>query len=174
MNDMDRYELQINALVDGELDEAEAAALKAEAERDPALAKAIIEAYELRQLMASLPDEPAPRSLRRKLKAVPREQKALAKPASFGPRWAMGMGLAAVPLAVMLVVTQLGPKEPSAAELAQAERDLVVAMGYLQKVTRAANREIEDSIGDGFSRPVTEETVRAVAAPFDLDKEQDA
>ncbi len=186
MNDptMNELENRINALVDGELNEAQAAELKAEAEQDPALATAIIEAYQLRQLMNDLPVEPAPASLRRKLKAIPREQKALSRDAGSGwlagllpggmPRWGAAMGLAAVPLAVALVVTQLGPKHPTPAEIAQAEHDLVVAMAYLQKATRVTEREIENSIGQGFARPVTEETARALAAPFESEKEQDA
>lgn len=178
----DPIEARINALVDGELDEAQAAALKAEAERDPALAGAIIEAYQLRQLMDTLPVEPAPASLRRKLKAVPREQQAREGTGGWwsswlrpgAPRWSAGLALAAVPLAVMLVVAQLGPKQPTPAELAQAEHDLVVAMAYLQKATRVTEREIENTIGSGLGRPVTEETARALAAPFEFDKERDA
>ena len=53
--DMNDWEDQINALLDGELDDAQADALKGAAEQDQALARAIIEAYQLQQLMASLP-----------------------------------------------------------------------------------------------------------------------
>lgn len=174
--DMQDWEDQINALLDGELNDAEAEALKAAAEHDQALARAIVEAYQLQRALSALPLEPAPANLRRSLRNIPREQKALDRPAIFGPRrgLAWGLGLAAVPLAVMLVVPRLGPQEPTPAEVAEARQDFAVAMAYLGKAGRMTEREIEDSIGDGMSRPVTEEAVRSLAEPFEFKKEHDA
>jgi hypothetical protein len=63
--DMQEWEEQVNALLDGELNDVQAGALKAAAASDQALAQAIIEAYQLQQALNALPLERAPDSLRR-------------------------------------------------------------------------------------------------------------
>lgn len=201
--DMQDWEAQVNALLDGELDDAAAGALKARAEQDQALARAIIEGYRLQRLVASLPIEPAPDSLREKLRRIPAEQESLALAASrrertarqgggrrrwfgFEPRWAMA--LASVPL-VIAVGTQLsGPRldraptettqsaqreAPTDAELAQARKDLALAFAYLREASRVTEREIEQTIGAGMRDPVTERTVRTLSEQFDLNEERD-
>ena len=170
--DMQEWEAQISALMDGELDEAGAAELKRAADDDPALARAIIEAYELQRLMDALPRERAPASLRRKLRRVPREQRAAERSVFLQPRWAMA--LAAVPLALALVVMHPTDQRPSEAELAQARQDLAVAFSYLRRASEATGREIRTTLDEGASEPVAESTVRTLAEPFNLDKEQDA
>ncbi len=180
--DMDEWEAQVNALLDGELDDAQADALKAAAEADQALARAIIEAYQLQRLMTSMPVERAPDSLREKLRRIPAEQASLerrrskaAKPprtAWFAPRWAMA--LAAVPLVIAVGVQLSGPRAPSEAELAQARQDVALAFSYLAKASRATEREIEHSIGAGMRDPVTEQTVRTLNEQFDLNEEQES
>jgi anti-sigma factor RsiW len=72
----DKWEQQINALLDGELNGADSEALKSAAETDVELARRIVEAYQLQRLMAELPQERAPASLTKRLLAVPAEQKA--------------------------------------------------------------------------------------------------
>jgi hypothetical protein len=179
---MEEWEAQVNALLDGELDDAQADALKAAAEADQALARAIIEAYQLQRLMTSMPVERAPDSLREKLRRIPAEQASLerrrveaAKPprtAWFAPRWAMA--LAAVPLVIAVGVQLSGPRAPSEAELAQARQDMALAFSYLAKASRATEREIEHSIGAGMRDPVTEHTVRTLNEQFDLNEEQES
>ena len=66
--DMQDWEAQVNDLLDGELSDAEAEELKSAAEQDQALARAIIEAYQLQRMLASIPQERAPASLRKKLR----------------------------------------------------------------------------------------------------------
>lgn len=187
--DMNEWEAQINALLDGELDDAAAERLKAEAGHDPALARAIIEAYQLQRLLAEIPQERAPDSLRAKLQRIPAEQESAERriaearksverarrpgwfgKGGFGPRWAMA--LAALPLVVMLGIQFSGPKEPTEAELAQARQDLALAFAYLEKASRVTGREIEHSIGAGMRDPVTETTARAISEQFDLNEEQ--
>lgn len=169
--DMRDWEDQVNALLDGELDEAQAEALKAAAEQDRALARAIIEAYQLQQAMARLPLERAPASLRRKLRRIPRERALADRPAWRRPAWVAVA--AAVPLA-LVVVSQLGPKQPSAAEIAQAQQDLAVAFAYLDKVGRRTSQEIESTVGNEMNQAVTGNMVRAVTEQFQLNKEQGA
>lgn len=177
--DRNEWDAQINALLDGELDDAQADALKAAAEQDPVLARAIIEAYELQQLMAALPEERAPDSLREKLQRIPADhapRAALSKsPARrwtwFQPRWVMA--LAAVPLVIAIGVHQSGPRAPSEAELAQARQDLALAFSYLQRASQVTGREIEHSIGTGMRDPVKNTTLRTIADHLDLSEEQE-
>lgn len=177
--DMNEWEAHINALLDGELDEREADALKAAAEQDQVLARAIVEAYQLQQLMASLPEERAPDSLRQKLQRIPQEhapRMVVAERPSrrwnwLQPRWAMA--LAAVPLVIAIGIQQGGPQAPSEAELAQARQDLALAFAYLQKASLATGREIEHSIGAGMRDPVKNTTLQTIAEQFDLNEEQE-
>lgn len=124
----DNWEQQINDLLDGELSELEAEQLKVAAKDNAELARMIVDAYQLQQLMTDLPQERAPASLTQRLLAIPAEQRAeqlttdaageqakrqagawagkSAKPAKerwswFQPRWAMA--LAALPLAIIAV-----------------------------------------------------------------------
>ncbi len=68
------WEDQINALLDGELDEAQTNLLRATAESDPTLNQLINEAFELRQLMSEISHEKAPVSLHGKLRRIPRQE----------------------------------------------------------------------------------------------------
>lgn len=186
--DMNEWEAQINALLDGELDDAQTQALKSAAERDQALARAIIEAYELQRLIAALPEQRAPDSLREKLRQIPQQHAAPARAPQtaglraaprrwswFQPRWVMA--LAAVPLVVAIGIYQGGPQDgprtPSDAELAQARQDLALAFAYLEKASLATGREIEYSIGTGMRDPVKNNTLRTIADQFELNKEQE-
>ncbi len=177
--DTNDWDAQINALLDGELDDAQSDALRAAAEQDPKLARAIIEAYELQQLMAALPEERAPDSLREKLQRIPDDHAPRAALSErpprrwtwFQPRWAMA--LAAVPLVIAIGMHQSGPRAPSEAELAQARQDLALAFSYLQKASQVTGREIEHSIGTGMRDPVKENTLRTIADQFDLNQEQE-
>ena len=188
--DMTEWEAQINALLDGELDDAAAESLKAEADQDPALARAIIEAYQLQRLLAGMPRERAPDSLRQKLQRIPAEQASAERriaeaarsverarrPRWFEPRWAMA--LAALPLVVVLGIQFSGqfggPPDPTQAELAQARQDLALAFAYLEKASRVTEREIEQTIGAGMRDPVTETTARAISEQFELNEEQES
>ena len=76
MKDYDEnQEQRINALLDGDLDPAEADLLKAAAGDDRDLAQAIVEAYQLQQAMDAVQVEPAPASLKKRLAAIPRQQR---------------------------------------------------------------------------------------------------
>ena len=76
MNEYDeKWEDRINALLDGELSAEDAGLLKAEATDDRQLARAIVEAYQLQQAMDGIKVERAPDSLRKRLKAVPRQHR---------------------------------------------------------------------------------------------------
>ncbi len=89
--DMKGWEDSINALMDGELDSGETAALKLAATDDRHLARTIIDAYQLQQALASIPVEQAPASLRKKLRRIPRDQRVRQRPDFLRPRWAMAV-----------------------------------------------------------------------------------
>ena len=105
-------EERINALLDGELDESEAAALKRDAEKDQALARAIVDAYALRAQLDELEIERAPASLRARLAKIPKTESAGGN-SWFGlPRWIPLGAMAAIPLAVVaMVMMQSGPEQ---------------------------------------------------------------
>lgn len=169
--DMNDWEDQINALLDGELDDAEAEALKSAAEQDQSLARAIIEAYQLQQALANIAIEPAPPSLRRKLKRVPRQQRARERRVSLPPRWVAALAL--IPL-VVIGISQLGPREPSEEEIAQARQDLAIAFAYLGKVGRRTGLEIESTVGEEMNDAVTGNMVKTIEDQLTFRKEQEA
>ena len=170
--DMQDWEEQINDLLDGELSDAQAETIKVAAEDDQVLARAIIEAYQLQQAMAQVPQERAPASLSRKLNRIPREQKRLDRPAYLQPRWLGAM--AVIPLVAAISINQLGPKEPTEAEIAQVQQDLALAFAYLGKASRKTGLTIESSIEKSMAEPVSGNTARALNEQFDLNKEQEA
>jgi len=145
------WESQVNALLDGELDEESTAALKQAAGEDHELARAIIEAYELQRGMERLGIERAPSSLRRKLRQIPRAQ----KPFLRQRRWVMATAMACVPLLAVLIVF-MQPKEPSAAEVEQARRDLALAFTYIDKVGYRTGDYLQNVLGTELRTGVTD------------------
>ena len=122
---------------------------------------------ELLQAMESIPLERAPASLRRKLRGIPRQQKALVRPFFFVPRWAFAM--AAVPLLVALFIQPWGVNTDD--EVIRGKRDLALALTYLEKVNSRASAEISMSIDSGFSVPVTKNTVRTLQQQLEFNRE---
>lgn len=155
------WESQVNALLDGELDAESTDALKRAAVEDRELARAIIEAYELQRDMDQIGLEQAPPSLRRKLRRIPREQRTLRRP----QRWVWATAMAMVPLLV-IGITLMQPRQPSAAEVEQARQDLAVAFAYIDKVGSRTGgvlhsvlaTELESGVTDNISKhiPYTE------------------
>ena len=168
---MQDWEDQVNALLDGELDDAAAGRLRRAAESNQALAQAIVEAYELQRALAMLPAESAPASLRRKLRRIPREEGDGSLARWLQPRWAVA--LAAV-LVVAAGLHRLGSERPSAREIEQARQDLAVAFGYLSKVSRQTSREISNTVGEEMQETVTGQMLKTISDQLTFDKERDA
>ena len=150
------WELQINALLDGELDEATTAALKQAASEDHVLARTIIEAYELQRNMDRIGIEKAPASLSRRLKNIPREQRRSAS----RPRWTVfaaagATAMALIPVLVIGIVSML-PQQPSAAEVERARQERAVAFSYLDKISDRAGGHINSLLGTELRSCVTE------------------
>jgi hypothetical protein len=157
----------VNALIDGELNEAQIRELTASVDDDRILARTIIEAFQLQQAMAAIPVQRAPASLGKKLRSIPRRQKALARPVFFNPRWAFA--LAAIPLMAVLVYQSVDGQ--NTAEVAQGKRDLALALSYFNKTSRRATARIESAIDNGLAVPVTDNTVRTLQNRLEFNRE---
>jgi anti-sigma factor RsiW len=155
----DKWEDRINALLDGELSASDAESLKTEASSDQELARAIVEAYQLQQAMDSIRVERAPNSLRKRLRAIPREHRQKTSLSWLQPRWAMA--LAVIPL-VIIAVSTMQPDRPSDREIAQARQDLAIAFAYLDKAAAITSREIESKVGQTMADAVTDSVDRAI------------
>jgi len=163
------WESEINALLDGELDDAQSEALKNAARNDSVLAQAIVEAWQLHKNMDQLSLEKAPASLSRKLKRIPREQSRVSVGALAGlPRWVTASGLSLVMIiALVVVLKQPGGQPPVATQQAeatpisdserveQAQRDLEIAFYYLDKAGMRAGQQINEVLSDELSAPLT-------------------
>ena len=175
MNEYDeKWEDRINALLEGELSDTDAEALKTQAADDRDLARAIIEAYQLQQAMDAVHVERAPASLRKRLNAIPREQKAESRPGFaarfFEPRWAMT--LAAIPLAI-IAVNLMQPKTPSGAEIAKARQDLAIAFAYIDRAGNITGREIESAVGNTMADALSGSVNRTIKLHNENSKEKE-
>lgn len=165
--DTDMTEERINALLEGELNDEAAGQLKRDASNDQALARAIIEAYQLQRAMEQVRVEKAPASLRRRLRRIPRAE----SPAWRQPAWVAAF--AAVPLAIAVIaLTQRSPvpatppgptsERPTAAQVEQARQDLAVAFAYIDRVGERAGNRIELEVVDGMSNAVAGSVFRTI------------
>jgi len=160
MNKYDeKWERQINALLDGELGETDANELKAAATDDGELARAIIEAYQLQQAMDAMKVERAPARLRKRLRSIPRKHGAVAGVRLLQPRWAMAF--AAIPL-IVIVVSLMQPDTPSAYEIARARQELAIAFAYLDKAGVRTGREIESRVANTMADAVTGSVIKTI------------
>jgi len=167
----DKWEDLINALMDGELSGPDADLLKAAATDDRQLARAIVEAYQLRQAMDAVKVERAPASLRKRLRAIPREHRQGSSFQWLQPRWAMA--LAVIPL-VIIAVSMMQPDRPSPSEVAKARQELAIAFAYLDKAAAITSREIETTVGQTMADAVTDSVDRAIKTQSSDAKEKKA
>ena len=171
MNEYDeKWEDRINALLDGELSADDAELLKAEASDNRELARAIVEAYQLQQVMDTIHVERAPDSLRKRLHSIPRQQRSTTKFSFLQPRWATV--LAAIPL-VLITVTLMRPTTPSEADVAKARQEMAIAFAYLDKAGVVTRREIESTVGHTMANAVTGSVNKAIQSQnlYSMEKE---
>ena len=186
MNEYDeKWEDRINALLEGELSPEDADLLKAEASDDRELARAIVEAYQLQQVMDTVHVERAPDSLRKRLRSVPRQQRSTKKFSLLQPRWATAqaglstalrpylLALAAIPL-VLITVTLMRPTTPSEADVAKARQEMAIAFAYLDKAGVVTRREIESTVGQTLANAVTGSVNKAIQSQNLYSKEKEA
>jgi len=171
MNKYDEsWEQQINALLDGELDKADADELKTAATDDRELARAIVEAYQLQQLMDEIPVEWAPASLGKCLRAIPREQRSSSRIKLLQPRWVTAF--AAVPL-VIIAVSMMQTDTPSDAEIVKAKQELAIAFAYLDKAGAVTGRRIESTVSNTMVDAVTGSVNKAIKLQNENSKEKE-
>lgn len=161
------WEARVNALLDGELDEADTESLKKKASEDQDLARTIIEAHQLQRGLDGLALERAPASLRRKLRRIPKEQRRLAN----APRWAPALALAMVPVLVV-GVGLLAPRQPSRADVERARQDLAVAFRYIDKVGQRTGEHIQDIMETGLRHGVKDPISRHMPYTEQFQKEE--
>lgn len=165
------HEAVINALLDGELDQAATAELKARAAGDSELSQAIIEAWQLQLGLDQLQLERAPASLARRLRRIPRQESAALRGPVFGlPRRAVVAGALVMTLvAGVLWLSQTAVLPPAApqqaanptandpAAAAQARRDLAIAFFYLDKAGLRVGQRINEVLTQEVAEPVRDE-----------------
>lgn len=171
MNTYDeKWEAQINALLDGELSPDEADQLKQKASDDRELARAIIDAYQLQQAMDAIQVERAPNSLRKRLRAIPRQHRSTPVFNILQPRWVAA--LAVIPL-LFFAVSLMQPSTPSAMEIEKARQDLAIAFAYLDKAGEFTGREIESTVGNTMSDAIAGSVIRNVKSQYGTSKEKE-
>ncbi len=141
MNEQDQtvneaWQQDIDRLLEGRLSEAEQDRLKAQASADSQLAQAIIDAYRIQNSLESLGTYAAPRSLKQRLRAIPRQHR--------GPVWALAAGTA---LAAVIAIGVFKQSKPNEQQIIQAQQDLVVAVQYLEQYGLLAKQEMQQEIG---------------------------
>lgn len=170
------WEEQLNALLEGELDEEQTQQFKTAANKDPVLARAIIESYELRQVLAAIPLQRAPASLRQKLARIPAEQRKQSRPGWLRPAWVTA--LAALPV-LIIALSLRGPGEPRSAEpttaqISQAQHELAIAFSYLGKVGRKTGLEIGGTMNREMQQTINQNMFRAIQDQLEFNKERSA
>ncbi|QFU76876.1 hypothetical protein EY643_15135 [Halioglobus maricola] len=128
---------------------------------------------ELQQALADLPTEPMPASLQRRLQRIPAEQLALEREPWWRRAWlrpALACAVIAVPLALGLAVQQR-QIQAQERQLAQAQQDLNVALGYLQQANERVASQVVTSLGSGVARPVTDTTIQVIEKPLETTRE---
>ena len=168
MNEETDWEQQINALIDGELNKDEVAALMTAAAQAPALQRQLEQAQQLQQALHNIPAQRAPRSLRKKLQQIGQEEGK--QHAGFMPWWRWGAIAAAIPL---LLMVSLGDRSqsPSTAEIEQGRRDLAVALGYLGRAGQRTAMTIDGSISRDVVGSIRGNTVHALRTQIDTQEE---
>lgn len=166
-HDKEYWEARINALLDGDLDQAESEDLKWAATNDQELARAIVDAYQLQRAMEHVSVEKAPASLTRKLKRIPARN----RPVYMQPRWVTAF--AVVPLLIIAVALMRAPQSPveqvqqtngqtasvdaagiDPVKAEQAIQDLAVAFAYIDMVSDRTSNRIESELGNEMSQAV--------------------
>ena len=115
--------------------------------------------------------ERAPDSLRKRLRAIPRQQRPAPMFRILQPRWVMA--LAAIPL-VLVSVSLMQPATPSAQEIAKARQDLAIAFAYLDKAGQITGREIESTVGNTMSDAIAGSVIRNIKSQNETSKEKEA
>ena len=158
------FEEQINALIDGELNDDQVAALLSLQARQPRLERDLARAQSLQQALSQIPTERAPHSLRHKLEQIGNS------PAPGNNWWRWAAVAAAVPLLLLLMVPDQ-ISGPSAEEIEQGRRDLALALAYLEKAQQQTVLEIGSSIDGAVVGSIRDNTLEVLKKRIDTNEE---
>ena len=166
-------QLRIEALVDEELEHAEATALREHLEMCPACARQVRLATEIRRELRGLPELDTPqRVLDSVLGTVRRKESRRRSWLDFfrapQPAWiAVGATAAAALFAVMVLMPNQEPAPPEqSAEVEIATEEARLALAYLDKLTHRAARDLrEDVVQKRVVEPAARGLSRSLNAP---------
>jgi anti-sigma factor RsiW len=130
---------QVEAMADGSLPPAEERRFRAAMKREPRLSDAVQRATRIRRTLRRLGAAPVPRSLSRRLAALPPAHADSGRPRT--PAWSWAAAGAALAIAAVLV-TAIRPQAPVYDERAAALREFEVAMAYLHKSYEIAGEQV--------------------------------
>lgn len=137
--------------LDGDLPEAEAAALEHHVEDCPRCRRETALARRVQSGLRSMEQPACPATVTRGL-----EERVARKRHPLFPALAAGLLAGALGLGVVWQMQRVaGPAQPSATELAQARAELEVALGYISAAGRAAGRDVGNVLAaDGVMKPL--------------------
>jgi anti-sigma factor RsiW len=164
LSEENEWEQQLDALIDGELDKDQVATLMAAAAQEPELQRQLEQAQQLQRALQRLPAQRAPRSLRKKLRRIGREDSNERAASIPWLRW--GAIAALIPLLLLLNPGDR-QQEPTAAEIEQGRRDLAIALTYLGRAGQKAALEIDGSINRGVVGSIRKNTLQALRHQID-------
>lgn len=147
-HEKDPWDEAIDALLAGELNQWQKENLKRAAEHDVDLANKIVHAEHLQEQLDSLGLERAPKSLTKRLMAIPRgsfpEMGGLMLAGSF----ASVLLIVALFFGTDLLTTQAS--QPSEREIQLARQEVLLTLGYLEQVSNQTQRKISHEMYGTF------------------------
>ena len=160
-------QLRIEALVDEELEQTEATALREHLEICPACARQIRLAAEIRQELRGLPELDTPQHVLDSVLGTVRHKESRRRSwldffRAPRPAWiAVGATAAAALFAVMVLMPNQEPAPPEhSAEVEIATEEARLALAYLDKLTHRAARDLREDV---VQKRVVEPTVRGLS-----------
>jgi hypothetical protein len=135
---------QLEAWADGSLEGASRERMAAALAASASLRAAAERAVAVRRALRSLPPEPMPAGLRRRLLAIPGNSRSVWR--------AFALPMAAAAAAAFVAVVWLQPESPPPEDprVAAVAQDLETAMRYLQRSARITENEVTNAVGSGF------------------------
>lgn len=145
MTDIDSHwaRARVEAMAEGSLAPGDARRMRAAMQRDPALRAAAERAGALRAALVQLADTPVPRTLLRRLWAMPRRS-APARPRRARTAWRLAVPAAAA-LAAVLLQHAYNERERER-EAAQALAQLELAMTYVEQSSAVASAHVAEAL----------------------------
>ena len=158
------FDALVEAWIDGDIDADERQALLARAAEDQALGAKLASASNLQQALTGLQMEPAPQSLRKSLRSIPRQEN---RRHSFidwllHPRWALAAILLLVAFGGIRLHQQEQRQLQQQAQLEQAREELALALSYLAKINRHTNQQIQTTVNGVTAEPVARVTTQTL------------